>query len=93
MILKETLRQIVIDQKTELEFFEYGTEREGLGSIPLELPHAVIISGIRRSGKSTLLHQILKKLPNYYYLNFEDTRLIDFESGDFEKLDEVFHTE
>lgn len=93
MILKETLRQIVIDQKTELEFFEYGTEREDLGSIPLELPHAVIISGIRRSGKSTLLHQILKKLPNYYYLNFEDTRLIDFESGDFEKLDEVFHTE
>ena len=93
MILKETLRQIVIDQKTELEFFEYGTEREELGSIPLELPHAVIISGIRRSGKSTLLHQILKKLPNYYYLNFEDTRLIDFESGDFEKLDEVFHTE
>ena len=93
MILKETLRQIVIDQKTELEFFEYGTEREELGSIPLELPHAVIISGIRRSGKSTLLHQILKKLPNYYYLNFEDTRLIDFESSDFEKLDEVFHTE
>lgn len=93
MILKETLRNIVIDQKTDLEFFEYGTEREGLGSIPLELPHAVIISGIRRSGKSTLLHQILKKLPNYYYLNFEDTRLINFESGDFEKLDEVFHTE
>ena len=93
MILKETLRKIVVDQKTDLEFFEYGTEREGLGSIPLELPHAVIISGIRRSGKSTLLHQILKKLPNYYYLNFEDTRLINFESGDFEKLDEVFHTE
>lgn len=93
MILKETLRQIVIDQKTDLEFFEYGTEREGLGSIPLELPHAVIISGIRRSGKSTLLHQILKKLPNYYYLNFEDTRLINFESGDFEKLNEVFHAE
>lgn len=93
MILKETLRKIVVDQKTDLEFFEYGTEREGLGSIPLELPHAVIVSGIRRSGKSTLLHQILKKLPNYYYLNFEDTRLINFESGDFEKLDEVFHTE
>ena len=53
MILKETLRKIVIDQKTDLEFFEYGTEREGLGSIPLELPHAVIVSGIRRSGKIT----------------------------------------
>ena len=93
MILRETLRMIVLSQWAELAFFENSTEREELGTISLELPFAVIITGIRRSGKSTLLHQILKKLPNYYYLNFEDTRLIDFESGDFEKLDEIFHEE
>ncbi len=93
VILKETLRQIVIGQKAELESFEYGIEREELGRIPLELPFAVIISGIRRSGKSTLLHQLLKKLPDFFYLNFEDTRLIGFELSDFEKLDEVFHEE
>ena len=93
MILKETLRNIVKGQRSELESYEYGTERDDLGRIPMELPFAVIISGIRRSGKSTLLHQLLRKLPDFYYLNFEDTRLIAFESSDFEKLDQVFHEE
>ncbi|MCW6159193.1 MAG: ATP-binding protein [Thermoplasmatales archaeon] len=93
MILKETLRQIVIEQRAELRSFEYGIEREELGKIRLDLPYAIIISGVRRSGKSTLLHQLLKKLSNFYYLNFEDTRLIDFESSDFEKLDVIFREE
>ena len=93
MILKETLRQIVIDQKMNLISFEYGVEREQLSKIPLETHYAIIISGARRSGKSTLLHQILKRLPNFYYFNFEDTRLIDFEASDFQKLDEIFNEE
>lgn len=83
----------MIEQRAELGFFEYGIEREELGKIRLGLPYAIIISGVRRSGKSTLLHQLLKKLSNFYYLNFEDTRLIDFESSDFEKLDEIFREE
>ena len=93
MILKDTLRNIVIEQRTELESYEYGTERDDLQRIPIELLFAVIITGIRRSGKSTLLHQLLKKLPNFYYLNFEDTRLISFEPSDFVKLDQVFNEE
>lgn len=48
------------------------------------------ISGIRRSGKSTLLKQIAKGLKGYYYLNFEDERLIDFTFSDFNMLYEVF---
>ena len=93
MILIDTLRNIVIEQRTQLESYEYGTERDDLQRIPIGLPFAVIITGIRRSGKSTLLHQLLKKLPNFYYLNFEDTRLISFEPSDFVKLDQVFHDE
>ncbi len=93
MILKETLRQVVKAQRTDLEAFDYGVEREELKSITLDTPFAIIISGIRRCGKSTLLHQLLKKLPNFYYLNFEDTRLIGFDSQDFEKLDETFREE
>ena len=55
--------------------------------------YATIISGIRRCGKSTLLHQLLQYLTAFYYLNFEDTRLIDFESSDFTKLEEVYMEE
>jgi len=52
--------------------------------------HALIISGIRRCGKSTLLHQLLKERhPNAYYLNFEDPRLYEFELNDFTRLDEL----
>ena len=90
MTLKETLRQVVKAQRKDLESFSYGIEREELDEIKLNMPYALVLSGIRRCGKSTLLHQLLKKLPNFYYLNFEDTRLDSFQIEDFEKLDEIF---
>jgi predicted AAA+ superfamily ATPase len=45
-----------------------------------------VISGIRRSGKSTLLKQIAKEYSGYYYFNFEDERLLDFKAKDFNVL-------
>ena len=90
MILKETLRQVIKSQRKDLKSFDYGTEREELRAIKFNIPYALILSGIRRCGKSTLLNQLLKKLPNFYYLNFEDTLLNSFQIEDFEKLDEIF---
>lgn len=93
MILKETLRKVVKSQKSELESFDYGIKREVLDEINPNTSYALILSGVRRCGKSTLLHQLLKKLPHFYYLNFEDTRLEGFQVEDFEKLDEIFNEE
>ncbi|HII82496.1 MAG TPA: ATP-binding protein [Ferroplasma sp.] len=90
MILKETLKRVVNAQRDDLKAFEYGTTREKLEDINLDMPYAIILSGIRRCGKSTLLHQYISNIDNYYYLNFEDVRLNDFDSNDFEKLDDVF---
>jgi predicted AAA+ superfamily ATPase len=55
------------------------------------LPHAVIISGLRRAGKSTLLAQMAHQLgrEQFYYLNFEDDRFINFNAGDFNDLYQV----
>lgn len=93
MILKETLRKVVKAQREELASYEYGTVREMLGGITLDVPFAVVISGIRRCGKSTLLRQVMKKTRNPRYFMFEDPRAENFEVGDFEKLDEVFREE
>ena len=51
---------------------------------------ALIISGIRRSGKSTFLELLKDNQKDVYaYFNFEDTRLNNFEVLDFEKLDKA----
>jgi predicted AAA+ superfamily ATPase len=90
MMLKDTLKNIIETQRWELNAFDPGVERKESNLVDTSLPYAIIISGIRRCGKSTLLHQLLGKLNSFYYLNFEDTRLIGFEAQDFEKLDEAF---
>ncbi len=93
MILKETLRQIVISQRDELSRQDIGLPREILSQIDYNSSHIIILSGIRRCGKSTLLRQIMQNVDNFYYINFEDPRTIDFEIADFQKLDAIFHEE
>lgn len=89
MILKETLRNIVQSQRKNI-LFEDSVEREALKLIDIKIPFVIVISGIRRSGKSTLLVQFMKKIKNFYYFNFEDPRATNFELEDFQKLDEIF---
>src|SRR4030042_696403 len=90
MILKDTLMELAKLQREEMEKQEPGVPRELLNSLDSKSNHAIIISGIRRCGKSTLLRQFMKKLENFYYLNFEDQRLAGFEASDFEKLNDSF---
>lgn len=91
---KTVLKEVILEQKKALRSFDTGTKRDIMDMIAgyLPMPHAVIISGIRRVGKSTLLAQIMK---NYYkdevfYLSFEDERLINFGLEDFNNLYEIF---
>lgn len=93
----QQLKEILDEQKADFEAFrpEKIVERDILAKVSelLKLPHALVISGMRRSGKSTLLRQIRMEFYRdepIYYLNFEDERLIDFEVGDFNFLYETF---
>lgn len=75
-----------------------GIEREKLADIEKAagVPHAVIISGLRRVGKSTLLAQVAHRLGEeaFYYINFEDDRFLGFRAEDaddlYQMLVEVF---
>jgi uncharacterized protein len=70
-----------------------GTERTQLAEVEraILLPHAIIISGLRRVGKSTLLAQLAHRLgqDQFYYVNFEDDRLIGFQAEDTNDLYQV----
>ena len=91
MVDKEILRKVVEVQRKELSLFDKGIEREEIKDIDFEIPFAIVLSGIRRCGKSTLLRQLMNKVKNFYYFNFEDARAGNFVLSDFEKLDEIFH--
>ena len=93
MILKETLRKIVNAQKKTVSSIDLGIERTVLNLVDTNPNQAIIISGIRRCGKSTLLRQIMKKIKKFYYFSFEDPNTVNFELEDFTKLEEVFEEE
>lgn len=90
---KELLKEVVLEQRKMQESLDPGIRRDVLPLIEkyFSMPHSIVISGIRRSGKSTLLAQIIHNhyKDNYYYFNFEDERLIDFKAEDFNVLYEI----
>ena len=93
MLLKETLREVARQQRKEAESCDAGIEREGLEDCLPTPKFALVLSGIRRCGKSTLLCQLGKRTPTSYFFNYEDPRVSGFEATDFQKLDEVFSEE
>ncbi|MCK5698522.1 MAG: ATP-binding protein [Candidatus Aenigmarchaeota archaeon] len=89
------LKEIILQQKKEFEKKEDFVRRDILDKIEnyIKLPHAIVISGMRRSGKSTLLKEIktgFYKDKTIYYFNFEDEHLINFTVEDFNLLYEAF---
>lgn len=87
------LENIVINQNKTITQQDPGFTRDKLEDISKLINKTnIVITGHRRVGKSTLLLQIMQKhyKNNYYYLNFLDERLIDFEINDFQKLYEIF---
>ena len=88
---KEVLRQVVTRQKNELFPKHETVRRELLDKILkwFDDERILILTGVRRCGKSTLLQQIMQNKTELCYVNFEDERLLDFKAQDFEILNEV----
>lgn len=55
-------------------------------TIPIPTHQILVVSGVRRCGKSVLIRKSLPVDAPGLYLNFEDPRLVDFEAADFPKL-------
>ncbi len=91
MIEKDILRKIVMKQKREITVKQNFVRRELLDEVLkwLKDHRVIILTGIRRCGKSTLLKEIMQIVSNWCYANFEDERFLDFKAQDFEMLNEV----
>ncbi len=89
---RDTLRQVIADQqeyKPPKNFFDRALTDTILRFV--DDPSILIISGIRRSGKSTIQRLLqLELAKSDYYLNFDDERLVRFQVDDFQMLLEVF---
>lgn len=85
------------EQRNRLLEKDLGMRREMLEHIlkKIALRETIVISGVRRSGKSVLLRQIVRhtnsfKETGFFYINFDDERLDGFALKDFNALWEEF---
>lgn len=87
--MKQLLKDIIIDQRAF--FVNRKTIARNFPERYLNNDEVIIISGVRRCGKSVLLQQIREKLPQKdYFFNFDDDRLGGFMVEHFQQLYEVF---
>lgn len=87
-------KQIIADQREELKLInpeELCTRKEE-SQFDIDSPLAQIVIGVRRSGKSTICHKVLKdrNIP-YAYVNFDDERLYKLKSEDLNSLLEAVY--
>jgi uncharacterized protein len=95
---QDQIRAMLLEQFESFWARDMGTERTQLRDVEraASVPHAVIVSGLRRVGKSTLLAQMAHRLGKeaFYYVNFEDDRFLGFQPDDandlYRALVEVF---
>jgi len=87
MIHKNLLKEIIVsNEEFILKHVKKIVEREGI-LVPETVKKAVVLYGVRRSGKTFILFNFFKKYgDNSAYIDFEDERLADFDLKDFEIL-------
>lgn len=96
---KESLYYVLFEQQKdwhqEKNFVPREITPKVVSLLRLKLP--IVITGVRRAGKSTLLKLIKKELTlqehNSFYINFNDERLINFSTEDFQIVLEFLQQE
>lgn len=91
---KYTMEIVLSEQKEELARLNrkkfVARKEESLVDLDSELAQVVI--GVRRSGKSTLCYNMLRKSKkNFAYVNFDDERLSDIKGQDLAIMLEVLY--
>ena len=85
---KQILKQILRDNQQEIERYVVEPRDIKLGDFPCR-----VLVGVRRAGKSYILYHVIQQLlaqghkwDEMLYLSFEDERLENFDTDDFNRL-------
>ncbi len=97
---KQKLKELIVEHKTRFLSVKGLLKRDIQTKMDQysEQKEIIIITGVRRSGKSSLMRLVADDLvnrrgvlaSNILYVNFEDERLISFTANDFETLYSAF---
>jgi hypothetical protein len=82
VILRDTLEAILREQQP-VDIQGPEVERELTQALPSRSTQALVLTGVRRAGKSTLQAQLMKEHSKPFYCNLEDTRLFELSARDF----------
>lgn len=88
--MKQTEIRFALEEQAAQGDAALGMRRDALAQIPVARDFATILTGVRRSGKSTLLNQWAHEArEKTVSVMFDDIRLANFEFADFKALDGV----
>ena len=89
-ISPDLLKRIILDQREDRRWPKLYIQRTAQKILDRfsQNEEIIVLSGIRRCGKSVLLEHVRRtcESENDYYFNFEDERLVNFRIEDFEVL-------
>jgi predicted AAA+ superfamily ATPase len=85
MLAENMIEEVVLEQWQNLKQKPLGLTRDYDYSSITNNQLISVISGIRRSGKSTFLLQLTKYYESFYYINLDDERLLNFSVEDFQR--------
>ena len=89
-MIKSALRQIIIDQQPYLNKTEGLIQRDININKITDSEEIIVLTGIRRSGKSSLLSLIAEKLPGHkLFINFDDIRFSNWSLDNFQHIYEI----
>lgn len=89
--MKELLKKIIFEQQEFCRNIVKDTVPRDIEDEWVTTSEILIITGIRRCGKSVLLQQLRSRLSEQdFFFNFDDERLANFTVSDFQALQECF---
>lgn len=80
------IQQVLADQRKMVANKSRGIPRKTDLSVHLRSSLITVITGVRRSGKSTLALQLADRYPEFHFISLDDERLLNFTVSDFHPM-------